>query len=79
MIQPRQLASKALLDVVMLHEGEAITPEVEEVIKIETLQKLKEQGLDLLAHADRIKVSFIRPDLPNLDVPEYLLQVIPIH
>ena len=79
MIQPRQLASKALMEVVREHEGEAITPEVEETIKGETLLRLKEFGVDLLAHADRIKVNFIRADLPNLDVPEEYLQGIQIH
>ena len=79
MIQPRQIASKALLEVVRLHEGEAITREVEETIKRETLLKMKEHGVDLLEHAGQIKVNFIRNDLPNMEVPELLLSGIQIH
>ena len=79
MIQPRQLAAKALMEVVMSHEGEAITPEIMRTIKYETLRNLKERGVDLMAHSRRIHVSFIRNDLPNMEIPEELLQGIQIH
>jgi hypothetical protein len=79
MIQPRKLAASALMEVVARYAGQSATPPVLFHIKRDTLALMKAQGVDLTEHANKIKVSFIRPDLPNLDIPDELLAGIPIH
>ena len=79
MIQPRIMAGKALCDVVNLYVGKESTEDLCAKIKDETLALLKERGIDLIAHASEIEVSFIRPDLPNMIIPDELLAGIQIH
>ncbi len=53
--------------------GAVLTPQLTYRIKARTLQHMKAAGLDLTAHARRIKLEFVRPDAPNLRIPPELM------
>lgn len=79
MLQPRLMAAKALSEVVMRHVGKPVTRSLRVKIKHEVLALLKDRGVDVTEHSARIKVSFIRADLPNMEIPDNLLAGVPLH
>ena len=53
--------------------GSVLTPQLVYRIKARALQHMKSAGLDLTAHARRVRLEFLRPDAPNLRIPPELL------